>query len=68
MAQSWKRFGSFCGVFHRNQGVFDSKGESHPEIHYYDWVVKLMFLADIAAHPNELNNRLKGAGHMMLSL
>ena len=55
-------------MFHRNQGVFDLKGESHQELDHDDWVVKLMFLADIAAHPNELNVRLQGAGHMMLSL
>ena len=43
------------------------KGENYPELQCDDWVVKLMFLTDITAHLNDLNVRLQGAGHTLLS-
>ncbi len=38
------------------------KGQNYPQLEDEKWIVKLMFLADITGHLNELNLRLQGAG------
>ena len=58
----------FVECFTEIKEFLKRKGENYPELQCDDWVVKLMFLTDITAHLNDLNVRLQGAGHTLLSL
>ena len=44
------------------------QGKAYPELKDEKWLVKLMFLADITTHLNELNLRLQGAGKTVMCL
>ncbi|XP_065148348.1 general transcription factor II-I repeat domain-containing protein 2-like [Paramisgurnus dabryanus] len=65
-----------CGkVLERFVGCFDSvkaflaeKGQVYNELDDETWVLKLMFLADITGHLNELNLRLQGAEQTILNM
>ena len=58
----------FIECFSEIKMFLTEKGQVHPELSNDDWVVKLMFLADITEHLNELNVRLQGKGQTILSL
>lgn len=44
------------------------KGQHYPQLEDEKWIVKLLFLADITGHLNELNLRLQGAGQTVLDI
>ena len=44
------------------------QGKAYPELEDEKWLVKLMFLADITTHLDELNLRLQGAGKTVMCL
>ena len=44
------------------------KGQHYPQLEDETWIVKLLFLADITGHLNELNLRLQGAGQTVLDM
>ena len=44
------------------------RGEVYPQLNDDDWLVKLMFLADITTHLNDLNVSLQGGGQTILTL
>ena len=44
------------------------QGKAYPELEDEKWLVKLMFLADITTHLNELNLRLQGTGQTVMCL
>ena len=47
---------------------FRGQGKADPELEDEKWLVKLMFLADITTHLNELNLHLQGAGKTVMCL
>ena len=65
-----------CGkVLERFVGCFDAikvflaeKGQHYPELEDDKWIMKLMFLADITKHFNDLNLLLQGAGQTVLDM
>ena len=46
----------------------DEKEQHFPELNDDDWLCKLMFLADITKHLNDLNLHLQGQGQTVLEL
>ena len=44
------------------------KGQHYPQLEDETWIVKLLFLADITGHLNDLNLRLQGAGQTVLDM
>ena len=44
------------------------KGQHYPQLEDEKWILKLVFLADITGHLNELNLRLQGAGQTVLDM
>ena len=47
---------------------FRGQGKADPELEDEKWLVKLMFLADITTHLNELNLHLQGTGKTVMCL
>ena len=47
---------------------FRGQGKADPELEDEKWLVKLMFLADITTHLNELNLHLQGTGKTVTCL
>ena len=47
---------------------FRGQGKADPELEDEKWLVKLMFLADITTHLNELNLHLQGIGKTVMCL
>jgi hypothetical protein len=46
----------------------DEKEQHFPELNDDDWLCKLLFLADITKHLNDLNLHLQGQGQTVLEL
>ena len=58
----------FVGCFDAIKAFLHEKGQDYPELEDEKWVMKLMFLADITGHLNELNLKLQGAGQTVLDM
>lgn len=68
MAEQRKVLDWFVHYFDAIKAFLAEKSQTYPELEDEKWIMKLLFLADIMGHLNELNFRLRGAGQTVLGM